>query len=143
MPTEAEMNDDYDTVWGDEEDVMLANVANTQLGLASRMFAAMDLAKNLEMHVETAIRKVLGIKQVEVSPGEWDWNVPFLGTGYDPYDGSFELYGVAPDYVIPIEVQKALAALGFARGWSNSNDPEKKKHEKYYDLVPYWPKKDE
>lgn len=43
--------------------------------------------------------------------------------GFDYYDGSFEMYGIADTtLVLTPEQQRAIAALGFSHGWFNYVD---------------------
>lgn len=45
--------------------------------------------------------------------------VPFERTGWDDYDNSIELYGVAIDWRMPEEIQRAIAGEGFTRAFVN------------------------
>lgn len=80
--------------------------------LARRLWDAMYFESGIEGQCDDALIKTFEADPEK--PGEW----PFLGITYDPYDGSFELKGIADGAWVPTMGQMAeVWRLGFDRCW--------------------------
>ena len=68
--------------------------------------------------------------KIELEGLLYDAGLKWKGTGWDEYDCSLEIHGVAPEYRLPVEIQKLICEAGFIKVYVNHTD----KWETHYTL---------